>query len=552
MLYILLILRLRWFYTFHLKLGRRRVDGFEAFGSLLLLRMRRPGIDRAAVLFICHGNRSIKRKVGDDMNIVAEKTRITFSDFTDLEEKQIDDLVATMDKVFHYKDLEFGRIHLPSGMFDRVKKRFPKFPIQDLRHTYWDYDHIQPVDITIGPRSQGQIDAIDFVMKNAKTQEKQGFILPPGYGKTFLGCYCSLKLGLRTLMIAPTTSIKNQWGETLTGMFKVPEDRVLLTRSPKDFVNVKHDFVITTQSSLGSLASKYDLERIMKLNKFGIKIIDEAQMFFHNTIKVDGSANIAHNWYLTGTFGRSSEDEHRIFISMYGNIKIFDVPDKKPTLFDKKPGNIYGERPHMNVKMIWGSSGLSPDEIKDVSSNWKYSERSDKWTRIGISIPKWSNYVIPPDGRITKFLKLILNVIKEADTQVKYGRMLVLVPTIASTEVMKKILQQIYPNYKIGTIHSHVPMKERERVKAEADIMISTVQSAGTGFDAKDLSKLIVATQYKSWILADQVSGRLRRRPDGKETYMWDIVDADIKQLRAWANARASVLKRKSKSFKVV
>ena len=39
--------------------------------------------------------------------------------------------------------------------------------------------------------------------------------------------------------------------------------------------------------------------------------------------------------------------------------------------------------------------------------------------------------------------------------------------------------------------------------------------------------------------LADQVSGRLRRRDDEKDTYMWDIVDADVKQLRAWANARA-------------
>ena len=41
-------------------------------------------------------------------------------------------------------------------------------------------------------------------------------------------------------------------------------------------------------------------------------------------------------------------------------------------------------------------------------------------------------------------------------------------------------------------------------------------------------------------------------RPDGKDTYMWDVVDADIRQLRAWANARADVLKKKAKTFKVV
>ena len=32
---------------------------------------------------------------------------------------------------------------------------------------------------------------------------------------------------------------------------------------------------------------------------------------------------------------------------------------------------------------------------------------------------------------------------------------------------------------------------------------------------------------------------------------MWDVVDADIPQLRAWANARADVLRKKCKHFKV-
>ena len=67
----------------------------------------------------------------------------------------------------------------------------------------------------------------------------------------------------------------------------------------------------------------------------------------------------------------------------------------------------------------------------------------------------------------------------------------------------------------------------------------------------KDLAKLVVCDQYKSWILANQISGRLRRRPDEKECWMWDVVDADIPQLRAWANNRADVFRQKCKHFKV-
>ena len=162
------------------------------------------------------------------------------------------------------------------------------------------------------------------------------------------------------------------------------------------------------------------------------------------------------------------------------------------------------------------------------------------------------NLVIPPDGKMTKFLRIILNVIKQAESEVKYGKTLVLGNTISSSEIVAAYLRKMFPNKKIYTYHSKHSKDENERAKSDADIIVSTTQSAGTGFDWKGLAKLIVFSQYKSWILADQISGRLRRRDDKKDTYMWDIVDADIKQLRVWANVRADVEKRKSKSFKVV
>jgi superfamily II DNA or RNA helicase len=369
---------------------------------------------------------------------------------------------------------------------------------------------------------------------------------------TFMACYAAIKIGLRTLIIVPTTGIKNQWAETLTGMFKVPADKVITVNNPRDFINVKGDFVVVSQASLAALNKTYDLEKIMKVNKFGIKVIDEVQMWFHNIIKIDGSCNIANNWYLTGTFGRSADDQNALYQKMFGDLKIFRELDKKPTLFDRKPGNVYGMKPHMNVKMIWTHSGLTPEEIKKVTSSMRYSEREGKWMRFGISIPAYTQLVIPKDGRMTKFLSKLLATIKMANKEVTYGKMLVLVPTISSVEVVAKYLKEMYPNLKIGTIHSKNSKQFNDNAKAESDIMVSTVKSSGTGFDVKDLSKLVVGEQFKSWILADQVSGRLRRRPDGQDTYMWDVVDADIKQLRAWGNVRAGILKKKSKSFKVV
>lgn len=369
---------------------------------------------------------------------------------------------------------------------------------------------------------------------------------------TFMSCYCALRLGLRTLIITPTSSIKAQWGETLTNMFKVDPSKVLVVMSPKQFINVKADFVIISQASLASLNKTFDLEKIMKINKFGIKIIDEVQMWFHNIIKVDANSNICHNWYLTGTFGRSGDEENQLYQKMFGNLSIFREQQKEPTLFNRKPGNVYGMKPHMHVKMMWTHSGLSHEEIMSVSESIRYSERAGKWVRYGISIPAYTKLVIPDDGTMTKFLQNVLRIIKMAEREVTYGKTLILAPTVSSVHVIESYVKKMFPDRNIGTIHSKNTKAHNDQVKAECDMMISTVKSCGTGFDVKDLSKLIVVEQFKSWILADQVSGRLRVRPDGKDTYMWDIVDADVKQLRAWANARADVLKKKSKSFKVV
>lgn len=486
------------------------------------------------------------------MNIEMQRTRIIFTDYTELEKRKIEDLVATVDKVFFYQDPDDKMICIPTGMIDIVKRAFPKIPVKDNSKDYWDYAYIQPVEHNAQPRNQLQIDFIKFVLEQANKKNKLAGILSPGTGKTFMACYSAIKVGLRTLIIVPTSGIKAQWGETLTKMFNVDSSRVKMVNSPKDIINVKADFVIVSQASLSVLNKTYDLEKIMKANKFGIKVIDEVQMWFHNIIKVDANCNICHNWYLTGTFGRSGEEENALYQNMFGDLAMFREKEKKPTLFNRKPGNVYGMKPHMHVRMMWTESGLSPEEIRAVSSSIRYSERAGKWIRYGISIPAYTELVIPKDGTMTKFLSNVLKIVDMANKEVTYGKMLILSPTVASVLVIESYVKKMYPDKKIGTIHSRNSKSENDKVKAECEILISTVKSCGTGFDVKGLSKLVVSEQFKSWILTDQVSGRLRRRDDGKDTYMWDIVDSQVPQLRAWANARADILKKKSKTFKVI
>ena len=486
------------------------------------------------------------------MKILKERTRLIFTEFTEPEKKYLEDLVASMDNVFMYIDPDGEKLGLPTGMEATVRRVFPKAEFIDHSNEYWPYATIAPVEHNAKPRNQLQIDFIDFVLKNAEQKQKLAGILGVGTGKTFMACYSAIKVGLRTLIIAPTSSIKKQWADTLTGMFKVDPSRVLLVTTPKQFINVKADFVIVSQASLAVLNKTYDLEKIMKDNRFGIKIIDEVQMFFKNIIQTDANSNIANNWYLTGTFGRSADKENKLFHEMFGDLAIFEEKQKKPTIFNPKPGNVYGMKPHVNTKMIWMSSHLSEEEISKVTSAMRYSEREGKWMRMGISVPAYTDLIIPDDGSITPYMKVLFDVIRMADREVKYGSMLVLCSTISSSETVAEHCTKMFPNKKIGVINSNFSVQENENTKKTCDIVVSTVASAGTGFDMKGLAKLILVQPLKSWVLTTQIVGRLRRRDDGKETYFYDICDKSIRQLRAWANARADVEKRMSKSFKVV
>lgn len=486
------------------------------------------------------------------MIIRKERTRLLITEFTDEEYKKIENMVAAMDNVFMYYDKYKKLIGMETGMENSLKKIFKNAKFIDNSTEYWPYARIEPVEHSAKPRNQLQVDFINFVLENAKKKQKLAGILSPGVGKTFLACFCAISLKIKTLIIAPTSGIKEQWADTLTGMFKVPKERVLNIRSPKQFINTKADFVVISQASLASLNKNYDLEAILRDNKFGIKVIDEVQMWFKNIVQVDANCNIANNWYLTGTFGRSGATENKIYQEMFGDLAIFREKDKKPTLFNPRPGNVYGMKPHMNIKMMWTNAELTKAQLKKVTASMRYSEREGKWMRFGISVPAYSECVFPSDGRMTKYLKTCLKVIRMAEREVTYGRTLVLTSTISATFTFQKYLQEMYPNKKIGTYHSKNTKEENAKNKAECDILVSTISSAGTGFDMKDLSKLITCTMWASWILSDQISGRCRRRPDGKDTYMWDIVDSQIPQSRAWARARADVYRRKAKTFKVV
>lgn len=487
------------------------------------------------------------------MKIIIERTRIMFENYSPEEKADIEELTSTIETSYYYEDRQKRRICIPPGLSTEIERLFPDVQVENKSDQFWEFAKIEPVEHKMKWRNRMQKDFIEFLIKesNKKTPKVIG-ILAPGSGKTFMACYSAIKIGIRTLIIAPTGAIRDQWVQTLLNMFGVSPANVINAITPKDFFKGRTDFVVTTQSLLMSLDKSYDLERMLKDAKFGIKIIDECHLFFSNLIRIDGSSNFCHNWYLTGTYGRSGRDEDKLYRTMFSDAQIFSVKDKPKSLFNLKPGSIYGDKPHTYTTMVWTHSRINKEQLKSTTISMRKSERTGEWIRYGISIPAYVQVVMPTDGRQTYFMKTLIKVIDMAEKKVHYGKTLILLPSIETVDLFHAIISDMFPKKIIARVHSKVKIPNMTTLKKEVDVIVATVKSTGTGFDWKGLSKLILCDQFKSSILTSQVIGRLRRRDDKRPTYMWDIVDADVRQLRVWANSRAEVERKVSKEFKVI
>jgi superfamily II DNA or RNA helicase len=92
----------------------------------------------------------------------------------------------------------------------------------------------------------------------------------------------------------------------------------------------------------------------------------------------------------------------------------------------------------------------------------------------------------------------------------------------------------------IKTINSKNTKSENEYNK-KADVIITTIASAGTGTDIPGITDIICCSPFKSAITAEQVFGRIRYIP--KKCHYFDIVDESVLMDKIFYKCRSKKLK---------
>ena len=432
-------------------------------------------------------------------------------------------------------------IYIPRGISPNfLEKTFGVEPIVEYSSDPYEYikSKVEPL---YQPRNSVQSDSVKFLCSSCNfargaRYSQLSLNIDTGDGKTFCTIFSICSLAIRALIITHTEKIKRQWINSCYEMFTFKPDNLVPINGTAKMEEIldsdeipKGDIFFVNHQTLNAFVRKHGYQKLhdffIKL-RVGIKVYDEAHLEFKNIVMIDMFSDTYKTIYLTANFDRSQPDESRIFQRAFSSVMKFGSQTIE-----------YAEkRRHIVYFPIFYSSNCPEFQAMALKSNYGFSSK------------RFIDYALKVDQNqtlITEILKVFKR-IKDVE-----GRVLVIAPKIDACEFIKdKLLEDpMLCDKNIMTIHGKHTDAHNEDAKINADIIVSTIQSVGTGADIKGLRVLINTEPYASSITANQMSGRLREYAPDKDTYYFDLVDVSITRCYEMYKLRLRFLKKKCKEI---
>lgn len=435
------------------------------------------------------------------------------------------------DVLYFHKGIDLT--YLRRLLVDVEFKFDPYDPYQEMKY---DFEEVY------APRDDEQRDAINFIAgiegHQSNVNDSQIFlVLSTGTGKTFCSGYGAGVLGLKTLVVMHRDNLRTQWMKSLHDLNGYTSKEVYELTSSEELemiangeLSYDYDIYLMTHATFRAACNRIrDCEKIRNITKnlhIGLKIIDEAHLEFRDTLLMDFLFNVKRNLYLTATDGRSSKDENAIFKHVFSN-----------TTFYRRSQTPSGNHPDKWVEYI------TVDINTHVPANiYRYRVNGGR----GMSAITYGKWVIQYDKKKTHF-KVCRDIIKDIFTNEPTAKVIVFMPLIdLCTDCAYFLSMELNddPSFEysldVKTVNSQNSKSENEYNK-RADVIVTTVQSLGTGSDIKGITDIINCSPIVSKIVVKQVIGRIRYIQ--KPCHYYDIVDQSVQADCYWWKSRSRTLK---------
>ena len=403
-------------------------------------------------------------------------------------------------------------------------------------HTDTNYNKFDKVNLKLKyePRNDIQIKSLAFLTGEGKFKYTQEYSqlslnLDTGDGKTYcvIASLCLHKM--KAIIITHTENIKDQWKKSLIKFTNIDPRRICDLTGTKKMEDMftedtdDYDMYLVNHGTIQSYAKKNgweNLNRFFEYIRVGIKVFDEAHLHFKSIINVDLNTNVHKTFYLTATFERTDKSEDRVFHLCFKNIAKYGYETR-------------GEK-RKHIKYVAVKFNSKPNMEDQMSIK----------TKMGFNRHAYMDYQMEK-GIIFDVIKYVMDTFGRLE-----GKALVLSSKIESADKLKDLIVEWYPDKSVGIYHSKISKVEKEGIK-EYDIISSTPQSCGTGFDVPGLRYNIMLEPYNATITANQVCGRLREIPD-EFTYHIELIDVGFPKVKEMYRKRLKVFKEKCYSVSEV
>lgn len=440
------------------------------------------------------------------------------------------------DMGFHL-DEKRRQLRIPSGYSEDNLFKYLQSPIQNQERKYNDFNRIN-IDLTAGPRDDRQKSIITFLCTmNAYSKYRgtsQLFIdLDTGDGKTYCAIASACYYKTNTLISTPSDNSKiiDQWFESITKFTTLKKRDVLIVKGGKiceDILAGKYPekkFFIMPRSTSQAFMKKHGYDAFDELTKamnVGCHYIDEAHKDMKTLVAMLTHTNIYRTVFITATFGRSDAKEHEIYEALFGSIPRFGSRLKQ------------AEENHIEVQFM----------RYHIEPTWK--ERKACKTKYGLNGIRYGNWLMMQDDFWDVVDCSLNHILKFREDN---GRLLILLPSIASIERMAEYLNDFYPQYTVGKYHSKIPKREKD-AQLENDIVIATEKGMGTGAEFKNHQLTINFLSYSSDILGKQISGR-NRKYSGRRSIYLEPINMGFPEVVNQYYKRRQALQSKSKDHEI-
>lgn len=346
----------------------------------------------------------------------------------------------------------------------------------------------------------------------------------------------------KTLIIMHRDALRAQWMNSLYNMSGLSSREVHEITSTEElydiatgkFKNTYDVYLITHATFRAGMKRIGDMRLAQNITKnlgIGLKIIDEAHLEFRDTILMDCVFNVCRNLYLTATDGRSQREENSIFRHVFSNTVYY-----KPSAFldDNMP------KKWVNYITMAVNTHVNPNV-------YKYRIAGGK----GMNPASYGKWVIKNDKKNTHF-KCCTDLVRSLYMEDEHAKVIIFMPLIELCQdcafwINKQLSRDsTFPyDLTIRTINSSNTKRENELNK-RADVIVTTIASAGTGTDIPGITDIISCSPFCSRITAEQTFGRIRYIP--KNCHYYDIYDVSVQMDKFWLRARYKKFRELAKS----